>query len=68
MLKKSLFALLIISNLFVFGQTISLADYEKELNTSVTIDANTNGLTAGPITLATGVVITVSTGATLVVA
>ena len=33
MLKKSLFALLIISNLFVFGQTISLADYEKELNT-----------------------------------
>ena len=42
--------------------------HEQELNTSVTIDANTNGLTAGPITLATGVTITVSSGATLVVA
>ena len=42
--------------------------HEKELNTSVTIAANTNGLAAGPLTLATGVTITVSTGATLVVA
>jgi hypothetical protein len=42
--------------------------HEKELNTSLTIDANTNGLCAGPLTLATGVVITVATGATLVVA
>ena len=42
--------------------------HEKELNTSLTVDANTNGLCAGPLTLATGVVITVATGATLVVA
>ena len=42
--------------------------HEKELNTSVTIAANTNGLCAGPLNLATGVTITVSTGATLVVA
>jgi len=42
--------------------------HEKELNTSVTVAANTNGLAAGPLTLATGVTITVSTGATLVVA
>lgn len=42
--------------------------HEKQLDTSITIAANTNGLCAGPLTLATGVVITVSTGATLVVA
>jgi hypothetical protein len=41
---------------------------QKQLDTSITIDANTNGLCAGPLTLATGVVITVSTGATLVIA
>jgi hypothetical protein len=41
--------------------------HEKELNTSVTVAANTNGMCAGPITLASGVVITVSAGATLVV-
>jgi len=41
--------------------------HEKELNTSLTIDANTNGMCAGPLTLASGVVITVSAGATLVV-
>jgi len=42
--------------------------HENELNTSVTVAANTNGLAAGPLTLATGVTITVSSGATLVVA
>jgi len=42
--------------------------HEKELNTSVTVAANTNGMCAGPLTLASGVVITVSAGATLVVA
>jgi hypothetical protein len=41
--------------------------HEKELNTSVTVAANTNGMCAGPLTLASGVVITVSAGATLVV-
>ena len=42
--------------------------HEKELNTSVTIASNTNGLCAGPLNLATGVTVTVSNGATLVVA
>jgi hypothetical protein len=42
--------------------------HEKELNTSVTVAANTNGMCAGPLTLASGVTITVSAGATLVVA
>ena len=42
--------------------------HEKQLDTSITIAANTNGLCAGPLTLATGVTITVNTGATLVVA
>lgn len=42
--------------------------HEKQLDTSITVAANTNGLCAGPLTLATGVTITVSSGATLVVA
>lgn len=42
--------------------------HEKQLDTSITIAADTNGLCAGPLTLATGVVITVSSGATLVIA
>ena len=42
--------------------------HEKQLDTNVTVAANTNGLCAGPLTLAAGVVITVSAGATLVVA
>ena len=42
--------------------------HEKELNTSVTIAGTDNALCAGPLTLATGVVITVSTGGTLVIA
>ena len=42
--------------------------HEAQLDTSITVAANTNGLCAGPLTLATGVTITVSSGATLVVA
>jgi len=42
--------------------------HQKELNTSVTVPTDTNALCAGPLTLATGVTITVSSGATLVVA
>ena len=42
--------------------------HEKQLDTNVTIDANTNGLCAGPLTVATGVTVTVSSGSTLVVA
>ena len=53
-------------NLEVAGGVLRL--HEAQLDTSVTIPTNTNGLCAGPITLATGVVITVATGATLVVA
>ena len=41
--------------------------HEKQLDTNVTVAANTNGMCAGPLTLASGVVITVSAGATLVV-
>ena len=33
--------------------------HEAELNTSVTIDANNNGLAAGPLTVASGVTITI---------
>lgn len=42
--------------------------HEKQLDTNVTVAANTNGLAAGPLTIATGVTVTVSSGATLVVA
>ena len=42
--------------------------HEKQLDTSVTIAGTDNALCAGPLTLATGVVITVSTGGTLVIA
>ncbi len=42
--------------------------HQVELNTNVTVAANTNALCAGPLTVASGVVITVSAGATLVVA
>ena len=42
--------------------------HQKELNTSVTVPTNTNALCAGPLTLATGVTITVGSGSTLVVA
>ena len=42
--------------------------HEKQLDTNVTVAADTNGLAAGPLTIATGVTVTVSSGATLVVA
>jgi len=42
--------------------------HEKQLDTSVTIAGTDNALCAGPLTLATGVIITVSTGGTLVIA
>ncbi len=34
--------------------------HENELNTSVSIDANNNGLAAGPLTIASGVTLTVN--------
>lgn len=42
--------------------------HEKQLDTSVTVAATDNGLCAGPLTLATGVVLTVTTGGTMVIA
>lgn len=42
--------------------------HEKQLDTSVTVSATDNGLCAGPLTLATGVVLTVATGGTMVIA
>ena len=34
--------------------------HENELNTSVTIDANNNGLAAGPLTIASGVTLLIN--------
>ena len=34
--------------------------HENELNTSVAIDANNNGLAAGPLTIASGVTLTIN--------
>jgi hypothetical protein len=42
--------------------------HQKELNTSVTVPTDTNALCAGPLTLASGVTITVNSGSTLVIA
>ena len=42
--------------------------HQKQLDTSVTIDADENALCAGPLTLATGVTVTVTSGGTLVIA
>lgn len=39
--------------------------HENELNTNVTIDANTNGLASGPLTIASGVTLTISSGGAL---
>ena len=50
------------------GTADILRVHEKQLDTSVTIASTDNALCAGPLTLATGVTITVSTGATLVIA
>ena len=45
-----------------------IRSHQKQLDTNVTIAADVNGLCAGPLTVATGVTITLSTGATLVIA
>lgn len=42
--------------------------HEKQLDTNVTVATDTNGLAAGPLAIASGVTVTVSSGATLVVA
>lgn len=42
--------------------------HEKQLDTDVTVATDTNGLAAGPLAIASGVTVTVSSGATLVVA
>ena len=42
--------------------------HQKQLDTSVTIDGDENALCAGPLTLATGVTVTVTSGGTLVIA
>ena len=42
--------------------------HEAELNTDVTIAASTNALAAGPLTVATGVTLTVTSGGNLVIA
>lgn len=41
--------------------------HEKQLDTNVTVATDTNGLAAGPLAIASGVTVTVSSGATLVV-
>jgi hypothetical protein len=41
--------------------------HEKELNSSVTVAGTTNGVAAGPLTVASGVVLTIANGATLAV-
>jgi len=42
--------------------------HEQELNTDTTIAATDNALCAGPLTVATGVTLTVTTGGNLVIA
>ena len=42
--------------------------HEQELNTNTTIAATDNALCAGPLTIATGVTLTVTTGGNLVIA
>ena len=39
--------------------------HENELNTNVTIDANTNGIASGPLTIASGVTLTITSGGAL---
>jgi len=45
-----------------------IRSHQKQLDTNVTIAADVNGLCAGPLTLATGVTITITSGGTLVIA
>jgi hypothetical protein len=42
--------------------------HEQQLDTNVTIAATDNALCAGPLTIATGVTLTVTTGGNLVIA
>jgi len=39
--------------------------HENELNTTTTIDANTNGIASGPLTIASGVTLTITSGGAL---
>ena len=39
--------------------------HENELNTNVNIDANTNGIASGPLTIASGVTLTITSGGAL---
>lgn len=39
--------------------------HENELNTNTTIDANTNGIASGPLTIASGVTLTITSGGAL---
>ena len=41
--------------------------HENELNSSVTVASNTNGVAAGPLTIASGVTLTITAGASLAV-
>jgi hypothetical protein len=42
--------------------------HQQQLDTDITIDADENALAAGPLTIATGVTLTVTTGGNLVIA
>lgn len=42
--------------------------HEKQLDTNVTIAANNNAICAGPLTLATGVTLTITSGGSVVIA
>jgi hypothetical protein len=42
--------------------------HQQQLNTNTTVDADENALAAGPLTVATGVTLTVTTGGSLVIA
>jgi len=50
------------------GKKDVLRVHEQELNTNTTIAATDNALCAGPLTIATGVTLTVTTGGNLVIA
>jgi len=45
-----------------------IRSHQKQLDTNVTIAADVNGLCAGPLTVASGVTITITSGGTLVIA
>jgi len=45
-----------------------IRSHQKQLDTNVTIAADVNGLCAGPLTVASGITITITSGGTLVIA